>query len=88
MKGENLINKEYTFEQKTRFFDYVFASNDLATISEADREVIRQSVISPPNGHIVCLINEKNSSVFADSWNGEFYSEESIKVLIKGCQSF
>jgi signal transduction histidine kinase/ketosteroid isomerase-like protein len=88
MKGENLINKEYTFEQKTRFFDYVFASNDLVTISETDRDIIRQSVIGPPNGLIVCLINEKNSSVFADSWNGEFYSDESIRVLIRAAKVF
>jgi signal transduction histidine kinase len=87
-KGENLINKVYTFEQKARFFDYVFASNDLATIPEADRDVIRQSVIRPAGCHIVCLINEKNSSVFADSWNGEFYSEESIKVLTRAAKVF
>ena len=87
-KGENIINKEYTFEQKTRFFDYVFANNDLTIITEAGRDVIRQAVISPPNDYIVCLINEENSSVFADSWNGQFYSEESIRVLIKATKVF
>jgi len=87
-RSENIINKEYSFEQKTRFFDYVFANNDVATISEFDRDIIRQNVINPPNGHIVCLITEKNSSVFADSWNGQFYSGESIKVLIRAAKVF
>ena len=34
IRGENIINKEYSIEQKTKFFDYAYAHNDLSVIQE------------------------------------------------------
>ena len=80
---EGYINKEYTFEQKNRYFNYVFANNDFVLIPASVREFIMQA----PD-HIASLIVEKNSCLFFDSWHGQIYSEASINILKRVAKVF
>ncbi len=76
INGEGYINKEYTFEQKNKYFNYVFGHNGFDVIPAPVREIILQA----PK-HIASLLVEKNSSLFFDSWQEKPYSEASISVL-------
>ncbi|MDX2071586.1 MAG: ATP-binding protein [Haliscomenobacter sp.] len=75
-KGENIINKHYTYEQKNEWFDYVFAHNDLDAIPQVARDFIREA----PN-QVCNLILEKHSALFADNWFGQNYSPEKLDTL-------
>ena len=83
VKGENIINKLYTLEQKNTWFDYVFANNDFETIPPHVRELIKQA-----QSHICTLIIEKNSALFADNWFGQYYSDDKIEVLKRVAKVF
>ncbi|MFN8347766.1 MAG: hypothetical protein U0X91_22365 [Spirosomataceae bacterium] len=80
---KNIINKLYSFEQKNRYFDYVFANNSLDDTPEAVREFIKQA----PN-HISNLFIEKKSALFADNWSGQYYSDDKIDVLKRVAKVF
>lgn len=82
-KGKDIINKKYSEAQKNKYFDYVFANNDFVQVPEKARAIIRNL-----NEHIICLFVEKNSTVFADSWNGSFFSDEMIQVLKRAARVF
>ncbi|MDX2071825.1 MAG: ATP-binding protein [Haliscomenobacter sp.] len=82
-KGENIINKLYSFEQKNSYFNYVFANNDFETIPQPGREFIRQAPC-----HLCNLIIEKNSAVFADNWFGQSYSDDKLAVLKRVAKVF
>jgi hypothetical protein len=75
-EGQDIINKEYTREQKNKFFNYVLPIMIFTQIPETAREVLRQM-----RSHIICFMTEKNSGLFADSWNQQLYSKESLHVL-------
>ncbi len=83
LAGEDIINREYTVAQKNKYFDYVFAHNDFTQIPESARAVLRQM-----RNHIICLIVQKNSALFADSWNGQLYSNESLNVIKRAGKVF
>jgi signal transduction histidine kinase len=83
IKGKNIFNKVYSFEQKEAFFDYVFANNDLDTIPSHVRDIIQQT-----QSHNLCLIIEKNSALFVDSWNGQLYNTEQFEVLKRSAKVF
>ncbi|HEX6890541.1 MAG TPA: hypothetical protein VF141_07610, partial [Chryseolinea sp.] len=82
-KGEIIFNKVYSKDKKDRWFNYVFAHNDLVTVPEKDRDFILSSEI-----HTVCFIPEKRSAVFADSWDGTLYSEADFEVLKRASRVF
>jgi len=82
-KGEIIFNKVYSKEQKDKWFEYVFAKNDLSRINSDTREIILQAEI-----HTVCFIPEKNSALFADSWDGSVYTVEDLKVLKRAAKVF
>ena len=82
-KGESIFNKMYSFEQKNKYFDYVFTHNDESIVPTP----VKQFILQAPN-QIGCLIIEKNSSLFADSWNGVLYSAEQIDVLKRTAKVF
>jgi hypothetical protein len=69
--GVDIINKEYSVEQKNKYFNYLFSNNSLTQIPEQAREVLRQM-----QRHIVCLFVEKNSAFLVDSWAGQFFPKE------------
>ncbi len=79
----NIINKVDSPEQVNSYFDYVFANNDENTIPLSVRDFIRQA-----KHHAYCLINEKHSSLFIDSWNGQLFDEEKVIVLKRVAKVF
>src|SRR6187399_742737 len=81
--GVDIINKEYSVEQKNKYFNYLFSKNNLTQIPEQAREVLRQM-----QSHIACLFVEKNSAFLVDSWKGEFFSKENLQVLKRAAKVF
>jgi len=61
--GVDIVNKEYSVEQKNKYFNFLFSKNSLTQIPEQAREVLRQM-----QSHIACLFVEKNSAFLVDSW--------------------
>src|SRR6187399_2876373 len=81
--GVDIINKEYSVEQKNKYFNYLFSNNNLTQIPEQAREVLRQM-----QQHIACLFVEKNSAFLVDSWKGEFFPKENLHVLKRAAKVF
>src|SRR4029078_2823545 len=81
--GVDIINKEYSVEQKNKYFNFLFSKNSLTQIPEQAREVLRQM-----QQHIACLFVEKNSAFLVDSWKGEFFSKENLHVLKRAAKVF
>jgi len=82
-KKEIIFNKVYSKEQKDKWFEYVFAKNDLSRINSATREIILGAEI-----HTVCFIPEKHSALFADSWDGSVYTDDELNVLKRAAKVF
>ena len=82
-KGEPIFNKTYTREQKDRWFEYVFSHNDLNVIPASVREFLLAA-----ETHTICFIPEKNSALFADSFDGKLYSEADFNVLTRAAKVF
>ncbi len=82
-KGLEIINKEYTIKQKDRFFDYIFANNDFTIIPETPRQVLKQI-----QHYVVCLITEKHSALFADSFDAGLFDYDSLNVLRRASRVF
>ncbi|MEJ7823714.1 MAG: hypothetical protein WKF85_15430, partial [Chitinophagaceae bacterium] len=83
LSGESYINKEYSEEEKNRYFRYVFAHNDLTAIPPEVRDFLTKG-----QKYIACLLVEQNSSLYFDCWQGAIYSEESIKVFRRVAKVF
>lgn len=81
--GLDIINKEYSFEQKNKYFNYLFANNDLTQIPEAAREVLRKM-----ERHIACFFTEKNSAFLVDSWNGQIFPNENVHIIKRAAKVF
>ena len=79
----DIINKMYPRDQKDRYFDYVFASNDTATIPTHVREFINNN----PD-QIQCLLVEKHSCIFVDNWEAQPFEEDQIKILKRVAKVF
>jgi signal transduction histidine kinase len=80
---KEIINKLYTKEQKDRYFEHLFYNNDLTTIPESAREVIRNI-----DSEICCFFPYNNFGLFADSWDGRYYTEADISVLRRAGKVF
>ncbi len=79
----DIINKEYSFEQKNKYFNHLFLNNDFTQIPRDARNFLQQM-----QRHIVCFFPQKNSAFFVDSLNGESYPMESIKVIKRAAKVF
>ena len=83
INGVDIVNKEYSLEQKNKYFEHLFAHNDLTQIPQGARDFLRQM-----QRHIVCLFAQKNSAFFVDSWDGQFFSDESMNVIRRAAKVF
>ncbi len=83
LSGESYINKEYSEEEKNRYFRYVFAHNDLTAIPPEARDFLTKA-----KKYIACLLVEQNSSLYFDCWQGAIYSKESIQVFRRVAKVF
>ncbi len=81
--GNPIFNRHYSFEEKNRYFQYVFAHNDLETVPEASR----QFILSVP-GYTASFMAEKNSLLGANSWTGQLFSDADFAVLKRVARVF
>jgi len=80
--GNSFYNRQYTLEEKNRYFEYVFAHNQTRV-----PDPVKEFILNAPT-HNCCLIIEKNSALFADRWDGQLYSEDKIEVLKRVAKVF
>ena len=81
--GSHLLNRHYSFEQKNRYFRYVFKHNNLTKIPQVGRDFI----LNAPN-YTASFVAEKNSLLGANSWTGQLFSELDFTVLKRVAQTF
>ena len=81
--GQPIVNKTYSFEQKNRYFQYVFKHNDNTIIPE----MVRNFVWSVPT-YTATFIAEQNSLLGVNSWSGQLFSESDVEVLKKVARAF
>ncbi len=74
--GEHIYNKFYSFEEKNRYFNYVFKHNDFITLPKPAREFLLQA-----DSYTASFIAEKNSLLGANSWTRQLFSDNDIEVL-------
>ncbi|HEY7160966.1 MAG TPA: hypothetical protein VH815_06880, partial [Acidobacteriota bacterium] len=82
-RGVDLINKYYPYEQKNRYFEYVFKHNDESKLPKPVREFILNA-----KSYTATFIAEKNSLLGANSWTEQRFSEENIVVLRRVARVF
>ena len=78
-----IVNKTYSFEQKNRYFQYVFKHNDNTIIPE----IVRNFIWSVPS-YTATFIAEQNSLLGVNSWSGQLFSESDVEVLKKVARAF
>ncbi len=83
LTGKGFVNNKYSFERKNKYFEYVFANNNFEVLPQSVRDFIMQA-----QDNIACLIVENNSTLFVDSWNGQNYSDEMLKVIKRAAAVF
>jgi signal transduction histidine kinase len=83
LTGKGFVNNKYSFERKNKYFEYVFANNNFEVFPQSVRDFIMQA-----QDNIACLIVENNSTLFVDSWNGQTYSDEMLKVIKRAAAVF
>ena len=74
--GDSIFNKIYSFEEKNRYFHYVFVHNDDTKVPEMGRNFILNA-----SNYTASFIAEKNSLLGANSWTGQLFSETDFEIL-------
>ncbi|MGN6343172.1 MAG: sensor histidine kinase [Ginsengibacter sp.] len=72
----DILNRRYSFEEKNKYFEYVFKYNDETILPQRIRQFIRNAP-----SYTATFISEKNSLLGASSWTEQLFSEENIAVL-------
>jgi hypothetical protein len=80
--GESIINKHYPFEQKNRYFHYVFKHNTETPSLEV------QKFILDANSYTATFISEKNSLLGANSWTEQKFSDDDVEVMKRVARVF
>jgi signal transduction histidine kinase len=81
--GQHIFNKNYSFEEKNRYFQYVFKHNDNNKIPEIGRNFI----LSVP-GYTATFAAEQNSLLGANSWTGELFAASEFELLKRVAKVF
>ncbi|MGK2864697.1 MAG: nuclear transport factor 2 family protein [Chitinophagaceae bacterium] len=81
--GEHIYNKFYSFEEKNRYFNYVFKHNDFITLPKPAREFLLQA-----DSYTASFIAEKNSLLGANSWTRQLFSDNDFEVLKRVARVF
>ncbi len=74
--GENIFNRFYSFEEKNKYFEYVFKHNSLETLPQSARNFILEA-----DSYTASFIAEKNSLLGANSWSRQLFSKDDFDVL-------
>ena len=81
--GNDIFNKTYSFEEKNKYFRYVFQHNDYSKVPEMGRNFI----LNAPN-YTASFVAEKNSLLGANSWTGQLFSETDFGILKRVAKVF
>jgi len=81
--GTHIINKTYPFEQKNKYFEYVFKHNDYIKLPQETRDFILAARL-----YSATFIAEKNSLLGVSSWIEQDFSENDIDVLKRVARVF
>jgi signal transduction histidine kinase len=81
--GQHIFNKNYSFEEKNRYFQYVFKHNGYDKIPEMGRNFI----LAVP-GYTASFVAEENSLLGANSWTGELFSASEFELLKRVAKVF
>ena len=81
--GEDMLNKTYSFEEKNKYFSYVFKYNDETIIPQPVREFILHA-----DSYTATFIAEKNSLLGANSWSGQLFTQHDINILKRFARVF
>jgi hypothetical protein len=81
--GEHLLNKTYSFEDKNKYFNYVFKYNDETIIPQPVRQFILNA-----DSYTATFIAEKNSLLGANSWSGQLFTQDDIDILKRFARVF
>jgi hypothetical protein len=68
--GKNIFNRFYSFEEKNKYFEYVFKNNSLEIIPQSSRNFILEA-----DSYTASFIAEKNSLLGANSWSRQLFSQ-------------
>jgi signal transduction histidine kinase len=82
-EGVDVINKIYSFDEKNRYFEYVFKHNDESKLPKPVREFIFNA-----KSYTATFIAEKNSFPVVNSWTEQLLSEENVAVLRRVARVF
>ncbi|WP_394990960.1 hypothetical protein, partial [Emticicia sp.] len=74
--GNSIFNKIYSFDEKNRYFHYVFEHNDDTKVPEMGRNFILNA-----SNYTASFVAEKNSLLGANSWTGQLFSETDFEIL-------
>ncbi|MBA2562276.1 MAG: hypothetical protein H0V14_05060 [Chitinophagaceae bacterium] len=74
--GENIFNRFYSFEEKNKYFEYLFKYNGLKILPQSSQDFILQA-----DSYTASFIAEKNSLLGANSWTRQVFSDNDFEIL-------
>jgi signal transduction histidine kinase len=81
--GHPILNKIYPFEEKNRYFDYVFKHNGYEKVPEFIRNVILNAEC-----YTATFVAEQNSLLGINSWTPQLFSETDFEILKRVAKVF
>ena len=82
-KGKKIYNKNYSLDEKNKFFEYAAKYNDFDQLPEKAREAQKQALDYTPS-----LVAERHSALWVDSYSGQTISPEGFNVLERTAKVF
>ncbi|HZW66151.1 MAG TPA: ATP-binding protein [Hanamia sp.] len=81
--GCDIFNKYYSFEEKNKYFNYVFKYNDNTIIPDREREFILNA-----ESYTATFIAEKNCLLGATSWTKQQFSKQDFEIVKRFAKVF
>ena len=82
-KGKKIYNKNYSLDEKNKFFEYAAKYNDFDQLPEKAREAQKQAL-----DYTQSLVAERHSALWVDSYSGQTISAEGFNVLERTAKVF
>ncbi len=82
-KGQELLAKVYSFEEKNEYFSYAFEHSDFAMAPPE----FKQWILAQPY-FVFLFASQKNSGIFLNDYTGKIFSQEDNEILIRFSRVF
>ena len=82
-KGKKIYNKNYSLDEKNKFFEYAAKYNDFDQLPEKAREAQKQAL-----DYTQSLVAERHSALWVDSYSGQTISPEGFNALERTAKVF